>query len=231
MKKENKNSNTKNLIIAVAAVAVIVASVVGGTFAWWSWTSNSANANENTAINFTIATPTFKITGTNVTGKTLAPTNVCYGSGYTLTGRATVVATNNTTTQMETSFVLSGKLTPVSGRTLSADDKSHIHWAIKQVDANNTDFSADNCTGTNSATFATGTFSSVGTSATNITTPITYTVNAGVSNDTKYYQLYVWIDSGYKFTNVGSGTVTDPMQDMTVLLTFSNTSKFEQVQS
>lgn len=235
MNNNKKSNNTKSVIIAVLAVVMIAAVAAGGTYAWWSWSSNSANAAENTEINFSISTPTFKITGTNITGKTLAPTPVCYtatstaeGYGYTLTGKATAVATNNTTTAMKTTFVLSAKLTPVSGRTLSTDAKKHLHWAIKEVGSSD-GYAVGNCNGsTNSATFATGTFENVGTTATDISTTITYDVPANTTNHTKYYQLYVWLDSTYSYTNTGSGVVSDPMQDATVLLTFSTTSKLEQ---
>ena len=236
MENNNKTNNTKSIIIAVIAVVMIAAVAAGGTYAWWSWSSNSANASENTEINFSISTPTFKITGTNVNGKTLAPTPVCYtatstaeGYGYTLTGRATAVANNNTTTTMATTFVLSATLTPVSGRTLTTAQKSHLHWAIAQVSASDTAFATSYCNGSsNTATFTTGTFENVGTSATNLSTTITYDVPANTANHTKYYQLYVWLDSGYNVTNTVSGAVTDPMQDATVLLTFSTTSKLEQ---
>ena len=234
MENKTKNNNAKVLVLTILAVVMIGALVASGTYAWWTWTSNSANASENTLVNFTVADSSaslsLKITGTNVNGKVVAPVATCYGDGYTLTGRATAVAVNENPIAAKTTFVLSAKLTPSSG-SLSSEAKGHLHWAIKEVNASDTAFSADNCAGTNSGTFSTGTFSSVGTSATNLTTTITYDVAANTttsSPSTKYYQIYVWLDSGYNYTNVGSGTVSDPMQDATIWLTFSNTSKIEQ---
>ena len=151
-----------------------------------------------------------------------------YGYGYTLTGRATAEAVNNGPIDATVTFVLSASLNPASGRSFASGDKSHLHWAIKEVADSTTAFAAGNCTGTNGATFATGDFSNVGTSATNINIPITYDVPANTPSHTKNYQIYVWLDSGYSYTNTGSGSVTDPMQDATVMLTFSNTSKIEQ---
>ena len=232
-----KNNNVKTMIVAVIAVLMIGIIVAGGTYAWWSWSSNSANASENTFVNFVMETPTFKIVGTNVNGKKLAPTTQCYtatsgneGYGYQLAGKATVTAENKTTTPMRTSFVLSAFIKPASGRSFASGDLAHVHWSIKEVAASNDAFSSSNCTGTQGATFDTGNFSSVGTSATNINTTITFDVAAG-ETATKYYQLYVWLDSGYNYENVGSNTVTDPMQDATVMLTFSTNSKFEQISS
>ncbi len=230
----NKNNNAKTLVLAIIAVVAIAVAAAGGTYAWWSWSSNQANANENTAINFSMSDPsdmlTMSIVGNNINTKTLAPSSVCYGEGYTLASYVTVTTKNLSTVDAKTTFVLSASLTPVSGRTFQTGDTAHLHWAIKEVtSANKANYAVGNCNGgTNSTTFNTGTFASVGTSATNISTTISYDVAAGTSSDVKYYQLYVWLDSGYNFTNTGSGSVTDPMQDATVMLTFATTSKIEQ---
>jgi len=233
MENNNKNNNTKVLVLTILAVVMIAAMVAGGTYAWWSWTSNSANANENTLVNFTVSDTStdlkLTIVGNNVTGKTLAPSSACYGDGYTLTGRVTATAVNKTPVDAKTTFVLSAFAKPASGRSFASGDREHLHWAIKEVNDNSTAFSASNCAGTNGTTFATGDFSSIGTSATNVNIPITFDVPANTNSLPKYYQFYVWIDSGYNYTNTGSGSVTDPMQDATVMVTFSNTgSKIEQ---
>ena len=176
----------------------------------------------------TIAQPNFNITGTSILSSSLAPTTNCAHSTYALKGNATVTANNPSNVTMTAVITLKGKLTPVSGRTLSSADKGHIHWGIKEVtSATLTTYSQDNCTiSANTPMSATGDFSSVGASYTDIPTTIEFTVPTGTK--TKYYQIYVWIDSGYEFTNTGT-TVTDPMEGLTVDLTFSATSTLSVV--
>ena len=225
--KKKKDNNTRNIAIAIVAVAMIIGLVGGGTYAYWTWITNTS---QRTSYNLIVASPTFKITGTNVTGKVLAPTASCYNSNYTLAGRATVEATNNTSVKMRASLTLQARITASTG-SLSSANLTHLHWAIKEVATNTTAFAAANCAGTNGTGFTTGTFTTAATTAnTDYTTTVTFDVNAG-ANATKYYQLYVWIDSTYNHQNTGSEQ-TDPMQNMTVLLTFSkDNSKFSQVES
>lgn len=232
MKNKKKDNKNVSIIASIVAVALIIMLSAGGTYAYWTWISNTASgSNQRTDYNLIIASPSFTITGTNVTGKLAAPTSTCYNASYTLAGRATVVANNVTDIQMQASLTLSAKLTSSTG-TASSADLTHVHWAIHEVTASTTAFAAANCsTATaNGAAHTTGTFTTAALSAnTNYTTTVNFTVPANTST-TKYYQLYVWIDSGYTHQNVGS-VQSDPLQDMQVYLTFSNTSTFAQVQS
>ena len=235
MKKDN---NIKNIFLAIMAVIFIGALVGGGTYAYWAWQSNEA---QRTAVTFTISKPNFTITGDNMSSNTLAPTQSCYyqsaSSGYvnhTLAGRATVTAQNNTSASMRATITLKGALKPVSGRTLptsGSNSAANIHWAIKEVASATTAFSAGNCTGTGGSTYATGTFAGITPNSSTLTysdiaTSITFDVAPGVT-DTKYYQVYVWIDSNYTHINYGDVN-DDPMQGLTVALTFSETSIFTQ---
>ena len=233
-----KNNNIKNIFLAIVAVIFIGALVAGGTYAYWSWQTNET---QRTNVTFTISAPGFTIVGENVSSNTLAPTTSCYyvssSSGHiqhTLAGKATVTADNNTSTTMRATITLKGALKPVSGRTLptsGSNSAANIHWAIKEVASATTGFSANNCTGTPGSTYATGTFSGITPNATTLTysdisTSITFDVAAS-NSVTKYYQVYVWIDSEYTHTNYGSIN-DDPMQGLTVALTFSESSIFTQ---
>ena len=135
---------------------------------------------------------------------------------------------------MKATITLKGALKPVSGRTLptsGSNSAANIHWAIKEVASATTGFSAGNCTGTAGSTYATGTFAGITPNSSTLTysdisTSIEFDVAPGATG-TKYYQVYVWIDSAYTHTNYGS-TNDDPMQGLTVALTFSESSLFTQ---
>lgn len=229
MKTNKKNNDTKKLIMGIVAVVMIILIASGGTYAWWTWSSNTAaGSNERTNATFTVASPTFTITGKNAAGNKLAPITGCYNSAYTLTGNATAVAKNNSSNAMTATIKLKATLTPVSGRTLTDTQKSHIHWAVRQTDSSDTTYTAAKCGESNSTTFSTGVFTGY-SNGNDINTTITFPVATGATVN-KYYQLYVWIDSNYQYKNVGSNAVTDPMQGLTVNLTFSSSSKLTQNQ-
>lgn len=231
MKKDNNNG--KNIFLAIVAVIFIGALVGGGTYAYWIWQTNES---QRTSVTFTISKPNFTITGDNLSSNTLAPTQSCYYtnanySQHTLAGRATVTAENNTSASMRATITLKGSLTPVSGRTLptsGSNSAANIHWAIKEVASATTAFSAANCTGTAGSTYTTGTFSGKTANGTysDIPTSISFDVAPGATG-TKYYQVYVWIDSAYTHTNYGN-TNDDPMQGLTINMTFSENSEFTQ---
>ena len=46
-----KKKNNKNLILSIVAVTLIAALVVGGTYAYWTWVSNTA---QRTNVGFTV---------------------------------------------------------------------------------------------------------------------------------------------------------------------------------
>lgn len=235
MKKQG-NNNVRNISFAIVAVALIIAIAGGGTYAWWRWRSADT---QKTNVTVTIQKPGFTIVGETASSNTLTPTSACYNTPatnhvqHTLAGKATVTATNNTSTKMRAKINLkamlanavTGNITDEQNNTTSR--KSHIHWAIKKVTNGTTAFSTDNCTGTAGGTeYDTGNFDAVGTSFTDIATTITFDVNAGATV-TNYYHVYVWIDSDYKHENVGN-TQNDPLQNNTITITFSETSEFTQ---
>lgn len=236
MKKQNKKSNIRNIVFAIIAVAIVAAIVGGGTYAWWIWQSAD---NQKTNVTVTISKPDFKIVADTISSTALMPTASCYNTPatnhvqHTMAGKATVTAKNNTTVPMEARITLKAKVSASIGSTAPAK----VHWAIKEVTSTNAStFSSENCTGTaNTATYDTGTFNQLGansnanvsTSFQDIKTDIKFTVNPSSTATTKYYQVYVWVDSSYTATNTGS-TVSDALQNKTFTITFSESSEFTQ---
>jgi len=236
MNKEKKESNLIKIIVAIIAVTSIAVLVGTGTYAYWIWQTNES---QRTNVTFEISRPGFTIIGDNVSSTSLVPTQSCYYtnasySQHTLAGKATVTAVNNTSSLMHATITLKGALKPVSGRTLptsGSNSAANIHWAIKKVNSASDAFSAANCTGTAGTDYATGTFSGITPNASTLTyvdipTSIAFDVSAGQTVPA-YYQVYVWIDSAYTHTNYGS-TNDDPMQGLTIALTFSESSTFAQ---
>ena len=231
-----KKNNIKSIFIAIITVIFIGALVGGGTYAYWTWQTTTE---QRTPVTFTISKPNFTIVGDNLSSNTLAPTQSCYypaSTGHvqhTLAGRATVTAENNTSASMRATITLKGSLTTASGRTLQSsgsNSAANIHWAIKEVASAGTDFSTSNCSGTTGSTYSTGTFSGKTANGqySDITTSISFDVAPGLGSPvTKYYQVYVWIDSDYTHTNYGN-TNDDPMQGLTINMTFSESSLFTQ---
>ena len=235
MNSQEKNKSVRKTILVIVAIALIAAITIGGTYAWWRWQSDS---NQATDVTITISRPGFTIVADTASSSTLTPTAACYNTPaanhvqHTLAGKATVTAQNNTTTTMRAVITLKAMFssavsgTIVDENSATTNRTSHVHWAIKQVSSASDAFSSANCTGTAGTQYATGTFDGVGTSYTNIPTSITFDVNPGTT-ETNYYQVYVWIDSDYVHTNEGS-VQSDPLQNNTITITFSESSTFSQ---
>ena len=246
MKKKEK----KQLIITIFAVLLIIAVVGGGTYAYWSWETSTS---QQTLVSVTVRGATLEITGTNVTKSTteegLYPTNVTtYGCNpgtnpAVLKGSVTVTAKNYTATDMLVTLKLKGTLSASQG-SLTSTNKAYLKWAIVETTSGIT-ITKNTCTNPGWS----GTFSSV-TTGTNIDTGITWTAhrndlttteaanypevaittdttNGDTAVTTRTYDVYVWLDSGYNFTNTGT-TVNDPMQDLSISLTWSENSTLVQ---
>ena len=52
--------------------------------------------------------------------------------------------------------------------------------------------------------------------------------STGIRNTTRYFRVYVWIDSGYTYTNAGTN-MADPMQNAIIEVTWSTDSIVQQV--
>ena len=216
MKKKNKETN--KLLISIIAVALIIAIVGGATFAYWSWQSNTA---QQTNVNVTVTGGSLTISGGNLSNTGMYPTSDCDGTGALVGGTATVTAVNQTESPMTVKLFIRGTLSAKQG-SLTTTNKGKLNWAVVQVTSPTATPSDNTC---KTGALASGTLATV-TTNTDINTGITFTAAASTTT-TKYYKLYVWLDSTYSFTNSGS-TVSDPMQDLTISVKWSPASIMTQ---
>lgn len=256
-----KNNNIQQFVIAIVTVVAIIAIVGGSTFAYFQWTTNTA---QKTNVNVTIAAGGITMVINQQNGQLeasgLRPVSDCTKSMAYMD--AAVVITNTTGTLAVPSFKLKGKVVTAQG-TLTSNDLAHIHYAVVPIESIG-DADAPTCanpatvtdagilSASNYSTTATGTFANVSTSGawtdmpetansdyiarsySNATTysGITFVgAKAGTSGSTDttaYFRVYVWIDEGYTYTNVGND-VTDPMQNATIWVQWSENSIVEQV--
>jgi len=195
---KNKKDETYKIILTVVGVLMLVALVVGGTFAWWTWRSST-----NTTVNITVAGGTYTLDGGgNITSQSLIPTDQCNGN-YAIKRTITAKATNTTNTAMTAKV----QLNPTTFPTVF--NSTYLKWTISD--------------GTNACSTTSpvpGTFSGVVQG-----TPMDiaeFTVGAGASVEKTYY-LFIWLDSSYSpQPNIGT-TVSDPMQNKSFTLSLTGT--------
>lgn len=216
MKK--KNQQTNKILISIVVVALIIAIVGGATFAYWSWQSNTA---QQTNVNVTVNGGSLTINGGNVSSTGMYPTSDCDGAGALVGGTATVTAVNQTDSPMTVKLSIRGTLSVRQG-SLKSEDKEKLKWAIVQV-ASSTATPSDNTCKTGA--IASGTLNNV-TTNTDIDTRIAFTATAS-GTTTRYYKLYVWLDSTYNHTNSGDD-ISDPMQNLTISVKWSPASILTQ---
>lgn len=209
MKERNK------LIIAIIAVALIVIVVVGATYAYWQWTSNSA---QNTAVTFTVPNKDAQLSaslkgGGSTTVNNLAPA-ACTNSTYAMMKPLLLTYANNTdqTARVKATLTITSW---TAGGTFSTGDLQHIHYAVTN--------SSTNCS-TGTITGMTGTFpDNAGSSTVLINNQVLKNaIAAGGSATDEPYYLWVWLDTGYEGANTGS-TISDPMQQLSFQLTWTGT--------
>ena len=222
MKEKNK------IIIAIAAIALIIIIAGGATFAYWYWETAT---NEETTINLVIpgypgddedATPgdpdvpypIAQLTGATQNITNLIPVASCTDSTYAIKKELTLIYSNNTDNEAIVRGTLSVSNFNSPHGTPDSTDLSHLHYAVTT--------SSTSCT-SNAVTGASGTFGTTnGALFSNVTLLSGINAYTTAAQQQKYY-LWVWIDSGYTHTNVGSGVVNDPMQDISFDLTWTGT--------
>ncbi len=199
--KENKNK----IIISVIAVLLIAAIVAGGTYAYWSWTSNTA---QRTNVGFTVDAPNMSASiegnGTS-TVSSLAPTT-CTNSTYAM--KKTVAITYTNATSVAAKLTANLKVTDVTAgvSTPSSTELGKLNYAL-------TTSSTSCAAGTGNLT---GTFAGKLTAGSTVLT-LDLDVPANTAEKTVTYYLYVWLDSTYTHQNVG-GVNSDPMQNLSFTL-------------
>lgn len=200
--KENKNK----IIISIIAVLLIAAIVAGGTYAYWSWSSNTA---QRTNVTFTVDAPNMSasIDGSgSSTVASLAPTT-CTNSTYAMKKAVAITYTNGTsvaaklTANLKVSSVKAGISTPAN----TAAQLGKLNYALTT--------SSTSCT---TGAVKTGNFMNILSAGSTVLT-LDINVPANTAETTSTYYLYVWLDSTYTHENVGS-TNSDPMQNLSITL-------------
>ena len=126
-----KNKNTKNLIISVIAVLLIIAVVGGATFAYFQWTTGE---DQQTSVNVTIEAGgiTMHIEPEQTEFVGLYPTVTC--TSNVRYGDALVTIDNKTGTLALPSFKLNAKFTKGGTGTVTTAELEHIHYAVALVE-------------------------------------------------------------------------------------------------
>lgn len=218
-----KKNEVNKLLIAIVAVVLIIIIVGGTTFAYWSWTTNTA---QQTNISVTVEGATLTITDGSVTKSGMYPTKYCNGSAAAIGGIATVTAINATDSDMEVILNIKASFKSIAtstAKTLTQTERGKINWAIVEV-----------VDGTESATCETTTYKGTlagsstasASSVDGIDTGISF-ISTKATSTVKTYRIYFWLDSTYEYTNQGS-TISDPMQDLSIDVNWSETSKLNQ---
>lgn len=191
-KKEKDNK----IIISIIAVAMIIALVGGGTYAWFRWVS--AN---NTVVNITVAGGTYTLDGGGdiTTDKTMVATDECNHSTYAIKRTITANTTNSTSTAMTAKIQLNPTTFPTQLKI------SELKWVLTT--------SSTSCT---SGIVDSGDFSTVAENTIFELTSFTVPAETTTTQTNTYY-LYIWLDSSYDSLNTGT-TVSDPIQNKTFTL-------------
>ena len=208
--------DSKKIIGTIIGVLAFVALIVGATYAYWTWSSNES---QKTVINFTVDPGlSASLDGGVLSVAKLAPisSSECATSAYA--NRATVILhySNDSSVSAQALGTLTvTTFTIQSGRNaFQSGDLNHLHYALT------TDSSS--CS---SGVITSGTFEGKGSSNSVLFSNVTLEsdIAGGTSNGSKTMYLYVWLDDGYNFQNVGSGAIQDPMEDLQIVLTWSGT--------
>ena len=207
------------LIIAIVAVVLIIIVVIGATYAYWQWSSNTA---QRTNVSFTVPNSA-SVMGATLNGggsstvSNLAPA-ACTNGTYAFKKEVTLSYYNQTpsTADIKATLTLSNVSQPHSG-TLRLNN---LHYSLTTgTNAGNSCTSGTVVAGGSTSAFPAFTN---GTKLLNAVTIKTAAANSGTSASplSETYYLWIWIDSGDNGSNTG-GTVTDPMQDLSFTLTWT----------
>lgn len=212
--------NNVKVILSVVAVLAIIVLVGGGTYAYWSW---STSEDQRTLVTISVKGATMLIDGggnISSSDKTLIPTT-CTDTTNAIQRKIMVSTENQTNTAMTETLQLDIVNMTAAQGSLTDAQKAKLKWTLVEL-ADETEYNATTWKGCATTTYS-GTFEGydqtdkISLKTTNI---------AASTTVTKYYELYLWLDSTYEHTNVGN-TQSDPMQNLTLNLSWNGT--LEQV--
>lgn len=229
MNKNNKNN--KALLFSILAVTLIVGLVAGGTFAYWTWVSNTA---QKTNVGFSIPSDQRDLMYADLDGANTAVTNLkpapCTNSSFALVKTVPIKWINKSTNNATVTAILSvtafkfrdANYKPTTGN--SGTLKS-LKWAIRESAASAASTSSPNTCETSATTKGDFSGLTIPSSGTTVTSglplqlgSVSFTATANTATEqTKTYYLYIWLDYNYAHENIGSVN-SDPMQalDFTV---------------
>ena len=243
-KKDNSIRHVLNIIVILFITMLLVS---GGTFAFLLWRTSDAQRtglaiNVNEKINMHIENP-------YITKMGMYPTNSCTNEDATMSGVSLITIENQTGVIARPNFKLKVKITDVNGTVItnepsisdpSKPNRYYINYAVTEVDGDCTKslfagrFDQNVATSTgggwyNSA-WITKTNNSNGFPLVSNETGDGLSFNAAAyGNTTHEYKVWAWIDSSYTVTVIGNQTVTDPMQDARIEISWSEDSTVEQI--
>ncbi len=206
--------DSKKLIGTIIGVIAFVALIASATYAYWSWSSNES---QKTVVNFTV-NPGMEasIDGGTLSVSKLAPiiNSSCATSPYATKAMMTLHYSNNSGLAAQVLGTLTvTTFTVQSGRNaFQTGDLAHLHYALTT--------SSSSCS---SDVITSGTFDGKGSNGSVLFSDAVLKDNiaTGTTNGSRTMYLYIWLDSGYSFQNVGSGAIQDPMEDLTIVLNWS----------
>ena len=224
MKEKNK------IIIAIAAIALIIIIAGGATFAYWYWETAT---NEETTINFIVGENEIRneinatLSGATQNITNLIPVASCTDSTYAIKKELTLTYKNDTDNEAVVRGTLSVNFKDDAQYDIpSANNLGYLKYAVTR--------SATSCT-TDAVLGATGSFSTASGALFSNVTLLSGIAAHTSTEQTQTFYLWVWLDGretdenndgipdGYVYTNIGSGSVTDPMQKISFDLTWTGT--------
>lgn len=254
-----KNNNIQQLVIAIVTVVAIIAIVGGSTFAYFQWTTNEAQkTNVNVTIAAGGITMVINQANGEFEASGLRPVADCNNSMSYMDAAIVITNTTGTLAVPSFKLkgkvtVSQGALTSADLAHIHYSVvKINSIGDASAPKCNQPATVADGGSFTNNySTSATGTFANVSTAGVWTDMPeaanddyLARSYNAGVADGitfvgakagtsgstitTAYFRVYVWVDETYTYTNVGNA-VTDPLQNATISVQWSENSIVEQV--
>ena len=214
MKEQNK------LIISIITVILIAVVVVGATYAYWSWTTNT-NEQTNVVLSVPSGSTLLKasIDGGTMSVSNLAPTS-CGNTTYGFKSTVTLTYTNKSSAAASIYGTLTvNDFTKPNGSTSgvikpTTEDLEHLRYSLRTDDT-------DCQTGTE---LVSGNFAALYNKTTAEimkNAVLEKNIATNTINGTKIMHLYIWLDNDYEYENVGSNVVSDSMQDISFTLSWS----------
>ena len=238
MKKNNKKDNKNRVGLIAIAFILVAALIAGGTYAYWIWNSNNIAVVGDNCIMCDQGIG-LTLNGGTVTVNKLAPA-ACTHSTYSTKVTTPVSRYNSSPYPAYVTLRLSLTSLTFNHGTLTSADLGYVHYLLSTSSSNCNTAVTGSIPGSASAgtaisgTLSGATIGTSGTAKTQTTTLVDWVYklppNSGTSsapvNET--YYLYVWIDPAYSFTNYGSNSIQDPLQDLSFILQWSAASDIQQ---